>query len=255
MADHQAWITLEECINGYIDEADVSNHKYFKCWQLAFRVMTDLGLDFFYQIKSLKLPILPNFTVALPPDYLKYSKVGVYNSRGEIIPMKYNDKLTSYAQFSPDRLQKTQDDTLFNLYQYNVPVWYNFWDGNTFSNMYGIPSGAPFVGGFKIDNSTGMILLDETFCYEYIALEYVASPQQDQVYYVPIQFKEAIIAGIAWKDIKSIPSKTHVNNANVNMRRHEFYNERRLAWARYRPFNLWDAYEWCQTNVRMTVKI
>ncbi len=255
MTDHQAWINIDECINGYIDEAELTNHKYFKCWQLAFRVMTDLGLDFFYQIKSVKLPILPNFTVVLPPDFLNYSKVGVLNDRGEIIPMKYNDKLTSYAQFSPDRFQKTQDNTILNLFQYNSPIWYNFWDGNNFSNMYGIPSGAPFVGGFKIDRNAGVILLNENFCYEYIMLEYVSSPSQDQVYYVPIQFKEAMIAGIAWKDIKSIPSKTHVNNANVAMRRHEFYNERRLAWARYRPFNLWDAYNWAQENVRMTVKI
>jgi hypothetical protein len=255
MGDHRQFIELEECINSYISESEQSIHKYFKLWQLAFRIMTELGIDFFNQIKSVKLPVNPNFTVTLPSDYLNYSKAGILNDRGEIIPLKYNDKLTGYAQFSADRVQKTQDNTLFNYYQYNYPIWYNYWDGGSFNNMYGIPSGAPYVGSFKIDNSTGVILLDETFCFDYIMLEYVASPQQDQPYHVPVQFKEAIIAGLAWLDTRSIPSKTHVNNANVGMRRHEFYNQRRLGWARYRPFSLIDAYEWTQTNQRMCVKI
>lgn len=255
MAEHQQWISLETCVNSYISEAELSVHKYFKLWQLSFRVQTELGIDFFYQIKSLKLPIKTNFTVDLPPDFLNWSKVGVLNDRGEIIPLRYNDKLTSYGEFSPDRLQKTDDNTLFSLFQFNSPVWYNFWNGNTFTTLYGLPSGAPFVGSFKIDNNAGVILLDQNFVYPYLMVEYVASPQEGQPYYVPIQFKEAIIAGLAWLDIRSIPSKTHVNNANLGMRRHEFYNQRRLAWARYRPFQLMDAYEWSQVNTRMTIKI
>lgn len=255
MGNHQQWVTLDECINSYIDEAEQSVHKYFRLWQFGFRLMTELGIDFFYQIKSVKLPVNANFTVILPPDYLNWSKVGVLNSIGEVIPLKYNDKLTFYGEFSADRLQKTQDNTLFNLFQANMPVWYNFWNGASFSTLYGLPSGAPFVGNFKVDKNAGVLLLDETFNYEYIILEYTASPDQNQPYYVPIQFKEAIIAGLAWLDVRSIPAKTHVNNSNAQMRRKEFYNQRRLAWARYRPFSLIEAYEWAQANVRLTVKI
>lgn len=254
MADHQQWIVLDECINGYISESEQSIHKFFKLWQLAFRIMTDLGIDFFYQTKSVKLPINSNLTVNLPPDYLNYSKIGVLNDVGEIIPLKYNDKLTSYAEFSPDRLQKTQDNKLFTITQFNFPIWYNFWNGYTFQNLYGLPSGAPFVGSFKIDNANGVILLDETFAYDYLMIEYIASPQEGQTYYVPIQFKEAIIAGLAWLDVRSIPAKTHVNNSNVQMRRHEFYNQRRLAWARFRPLHLDEAYNWYLTNFRMCIK-
>lgn len=255
MGQHNGWIDLDQCINSYISESEQSVHKFFRLWQLAFRIMTELGIDFFYQIQSFKLSINSNLTVQLPANCLKWKKIGVLNAVGEIIPLKYNDKLTGYAQFSSDRLQKTQDNTLFNWYQGNAPIWYNWWDGSTFQNLYGIPSGAPFVGSFKVDNNTGVILLNENFCYDYVMVECIVEPQQDQVYYVPIQFKEAIIAGLSWLDIRSIPSKTHVNNSNVMMRRKEFYNQRRLAWAKYRPFNLMEAYEWALTNVRMTVKI
>lgn len=255
MAQHQSWVSLDECINQYISESEQPNHKFFKLWHLAFRIMTELGIDFFYQIKSVKLPINANFTVNIPPDFLNWSKAGVLNDRGEIIPLKYNDKLTTYAEFSPNRVQKTQDNTLFNLFQFNSPIWYNYWDGASFSTLYGIPSGAPFVGSFKIDRTAGVILLDENFNYDYVMLEYITNPQEGQPYYVPIQFVEAIIAGLAWLDIRSVPSSRKGNLGDKRDRRHEFYNQRRLAWARYRPFNLWEAYEWSQTNTRLTVKI
>jgi len=255
MSEHQQWIELDECINGYIDEAELSTHKYFKLWQLAFRIMTQLGLSFFYEIRSVKLPVNPNFTVDLPSNYLNYSKVGVLNDSGEIIPLKYNDKLTTYAEFSPDRFSKTQDSTLYNFFLFNTPIWYNFWTGNSFTTLYGMPSGAPFVGNFKIDNNAGVILLDETFAYPYIMLEYIASPQQGQQYFVPLQFKEAMIAGLAYLDIRSIPSSRRGNLGDKRDRRHEFFNERRLAWANYRPFHLEEAFEWAQANTRLTVKL
>lgn len=255
MAEHQGWIPIDECINSYISESEQSIHKFYKLWQLSFRLMTDLGIDFFYQIKSVRLPINPNYTVNLPSDYIKYSKVGVLNDVGEIIPLMYNDKLTTYAEFSVDRLQKTQDDTLFNWYWYNTPIWYNFWTGNSFTTLYGMPSGAPFVGNFKVDNNAGIILLNETFSYDYVMLEYTASPQEGQQYYIPIQFKEAMIAGLAWLDIRSIPSSRRGNLGDKRDRRSEFYNQRRLAWARYRPLHLEEAYQWSQMATRLTVKI
>jgi hypothetical protein len=254
MAQYREWIEVEECITDYMDEAELSDHKYWKIWHLSFRVMTELGLDFFYQVQSFKLPINSNLTVQLPSNCLKWTKIGVLNSVGEIVPLKYNEKLTSYAQFSPDRLQKTQDNTLFNLFQFNAPIWYNWWNGFSFQTLYGLPSGAPFVGNFKVDNNTGVILLNENYGFDYLMVECVVSPQEGQTYYIPIQFKEALIAGLAWLDVRSIPSKTHVNNSNVQMRRHEFYNQRRLGWARYRPLSLQDAYEWWQTNMRMCVR-
>jgi hypothetical protein len=254
MADRQGWCTVDECINSYIDESEQSIHKFYKLWQLSFRLMTELGLDFFYQIKSVKLPINSNLTVTLPPDFLQWSKVGVLNEVGEIVPLRYNDKLTFYAEFSPDRFQKTQDDTLFNLFQFNTPIWYNFWNGFNFTQIYGLPSGAPFVGGFKIDRNNGVILLNENFGYAYLMLEYLSAPQEGQQYYIPIQFKEAMIAGLAWLDIRSLPSSRRGNLGDKRDRRHEFYNQRRLGWARYRPFSLIEAYEWSLSNQRLSVK-
>jgi hypothetical protein len=254
MSQNRQWISLDEPITAYIDEAELSNHKYYKLWHLAFRAMTELGLDAFYLVKSVKLPVNANLTVTLPADYLSYSKVGVLNEKGEIITMGVNNNLTVAFDISPNRLTQTQDDTIVTQVNETGIWWYNFWTGYGYGNLYGLPSGSPFIGNFKIDNANGVIVLSENFSYPYVMLEYTASPKDGGEYYIPIQFKEAVIAYLRWKDIISIPSKTHVNNSNVLMRRKDYYNERRLAIARYDPINLPDLYQWNLMNQRLCVK-
>lgn len=249
------FITLDECINAYLNESEQGIHKYYKLWHLAFDCMNELGLDFFYQIRSVKLPINSNLTVNLPSDYLNYSKVGVLNDRGEIIPLGYNNKLTTYSDLSANRVQNTTDNTIFDFNLFNNPFFFNnFWTGSFYETLYGIPSGGPFLGGFKIDITNGIILLNETFGYSYLMLEYVASPEQGQQYYIPIQFKQALIAYLRWRDIASLPASSHFNLGDKQLRRKDYYNERRLAIARYRPIYLEDAYIASQEQTRLVVK-
>lgn len=247
---NRQFINIDSTIVDYCLETEQSYvHKYTKLFNISFRGMEMLGLDFFYQIRSVKLSVLANKTVMLPANYLNYTKCGVYNSSGEIIPLKYNDKLTTYADLLPNRIEKTQDNALFELSINNTPIWFNYWNGDIFVNLYGIPSGSPFVGAFKIDNANGVILLDENFGYDYIALEYIASPQEGCDYFIPVQFREAMIAWLAWKDSTAVPSRTHVSLGDKAAKRHEFYNERRLANARWKPLYLAQAYE---LNLEMT---
>lgn len=252
--EHLQWISLDECITGYMNEAELSNHKYFKLWHLAFRALTELGLDAFYNVKSIKIPVNENLTAPLPADYLQYSKVGVLNQQGEIIPMGVNSKLTVAFDLNPTRIAQTTDNTIPTQINQQGVWWYNYWNGQSYGQLYGLPSGTPIIGSFKIDTANGVIVLSENFNYPYVMLEYVSSPVVGSDYYLPIQFKEAVIAYLAWKDIKSIPVKTHMQNSNVQMRRADFYNERRLAIARFDPVNLPDLYEWSLQNQRVSIK-
>lgn len=252
---HQQYVSLDTVVNMYLDRSEQSIHKYYKCWQLAFSGMEELGLDFFYQIKSVKLPVLQNLTVPLPDDYLNYSKVGVLNSQGEIIPMGYNSNLTTYADLQPTRLEQTQDNTIVDLIMFNTPIWYNYWNNGAFSNLYGLPSGSPFVGNFKVDNANGVILLSENFGYDYIMLEYVACPRQGEEYYIPIQFKTALMWYIAYNDIAMMPNSRKGSMGDKEQRRRQYHNERRVANARYRPVDLHTAHQWSMEQQRLTVKM
>lgn len=255
MSQTRNYITIDSVINDYIDESEQSVHKYAKLYNIAVRGMEKLGLDFFYKIRTVKVPIdTTNYTAQLPNDYISYTKIGVLNSVGEIIPLKFNNKMTYYADQQPDRLALTQDDTLATWYQSDLPLWYNYWDGYGFNNIYGLPSGSPFVGSFNIDDSNGVVLLNEYFYYSYLMIEYLSSGNPDEPYRIPIQFREALLAFLAWRDIASMPSTRKGNLGDKRDRKQEFYNQRRLANAQFKPLYLMQTYEWNLDTQRMTVK-
>jgi len=251
---HQNWITLDSVIYDYITAAELSQHKYFKLFHLAFRCLESLGLDFFYQVKSVKLPINANKTVTLPADFLQYTKLGVLNGVGELVPLKYNDKLTTFNDLQPTRLADTTSYNFVDYYSFSSPVFFNFWDGNSYTNLYGVSGTGLYGGGFKIDSTNGIILLDSSFNCNGLVLEYVASPQQDQEYYIPMQFRETMIAWLAWQDIALIPSSRKGNLGDKRDRRHEYFEARRKGIAQYRPFYLDQAYIANLETGRLVVK-
>jgi hypothetical protein len=70
------YITLDSVINDYIDASEQSVHKYAKLYNIAYRGMEEMGLDFFYKIKTVKVPIdTTNYTAQLPNDYILREKL------------------------------------------------------------------------------------------------------------------------------------------------------------------------------------
>jgi hypothetical protein len=255
MSQTRNYITIDSVINDYIDESEQSVHKYAKLYNIAVRGMEKLGLDFFYKIRTVKIPIdTTNYTAQLPNDYISYTKIGVLNSVGEIIPLKFNNKMTYYADQQPDRLALTQDNTIATWYQSDLPLWFNYWDGYGFQNIYGLPSGSPFVGSFNIDDANGVVLLNQYFYYSYLMIEYLSSGNPDEPFRIPIQFREALLSFLAWRDIASIPSTRKGNLGDKRDRKQEFYNQRRIANAQFKPLYIMQAYEQNLDTQRMTVK-
>lgn len=254
MGQHLQWVSIDDCINAYLSRSEQSNHKYFKLWHLCFDWLNQVGLNSFYAVQAVKLPVNANLTVTLPANYLNYSKVGVLNQQGEIIPMGFNSKLTTSFDYSPTRIEQTQDNTISTQLNEQGVWWYNVWNGGGYSNTYGLPSGAPFIGSFKIDNANGVIVLSENFSYDYVMLEYVASPQPGGEYYLPVQFKLALISYLAWMDVINLPVKTHMANSNVGMRRHDYFQELERAKFSYDPVNLPNLYQWNLEMQRLTIK-
>lgn len=248
------FVTVDSVVNDYIEQSEQSVHKYFKLWQLAFRGMEQLGISFFYQIRSVKLPVNNNKTVNLPNDYINYTKVGILNSAGEIAILKFNSKQTFFGEQLPNRSSVNVDDSIQTYSLWNANFFFNYWNGTSYTNQYGFPSGGVDAGNFNIDVNNGIILLNEHFNYDYLMVEYVASPTQGEEYKIPVQFREALIAWLAWQDIAYMPSSRKGYISDKRERRNNFFNERRLAMATYKPLYLQDAYELSQTATRMVPK-
>ncbi len=257
MSNHTSYITLDSVITDYMTEAELSNKKYFKLFHLAFRGFEQLGIDFFYRITSVKLPINANFTVTLPADYLNWTKVGILNDNGAIIPLYYNNNMTTYADLMPDRIEKTDDPQsawLQGNFVWNNNTWANWWNGSGYSNIYGVPSGEPFVGQFKVDTENGVILLNQRFDRDYLMLEYVSSPQEGQEYYLPMVFREALISWLRWMNSLSGIGNTHMKNTGIQTLERMFWRDRRNAIARWKPSRIMENYQVSQENFRLAIK-
>lgn len=241
MSQHLSWITLNSCVYDYINEAELPESKYFKLFHLAYGFMEDVGLDFFYQVKSVKLPINANKTVTLPADFLQYNKLGILNGVGELVPLKYNDKLTAFNDLHPTRVADTGSSNFANYYLYSSPIFFNYWDGDSYGNLYGAPSSYIYAGGFKIDTQNGVILLDSAFEWTNLVLEYTANPSEGEDYYIPMQFRRAAIDWLWWLDNR----RKSIAKGSVGIQRdlrHEYFESRRRAVEKYRPFYLDQAY-------------
>lgn len=255
MAQQKAnWVKLDSIIYEYISEAELSANKYFKLYHIAYRGLQDLGLDFFNQIKSVKLVVNANKTVNLPADFLQYTKIGILNGLGELIPLRYNDKLTSFNDLHLTRLSDTSSLDFAGYYSFSSPTFYNYWDGNGLGNLYGISGAGLYGGGFKIDNTNGVILLDASFSYSELIMEYSAAPDESQDLYAPIEFREALIAWIAWRDLANLQTSRRGNLGDKRDRRHEWFEARRLGMGKYRPFYLDQAYMNNQETMRLSIK-
>lgn len=249
MSQHFSYISLDSCITDYLNESEQNISKYAKLWHLSFRAFEQLGIDFFYRVQSVKLPVNANFTVTIPAGFINWTKVGILNNFGQIIPIQENNSLVTYADLFPNRISKVEDpQSVFLTGEWNNTVWANYWNGSDYTNIYGVPAGEPFIGEFKIDIDNGVIVLSPNFPRDYIMLEYVASPVEGQEYMLPVQFREALIAWLFWKDGNTKSIKSNMQISNKRDWRHEFYNERRNAIARWKPIRL---QEQMQTRLEM----
>lgn len=252
MSQHLPYITLDSVILDYLNESEQSNNKYFKVWHLAFRSFEDLGIDFFYKVQAFKLPVNANFTVTLPPNYINWTKIGILNDRGEIMPLQYNNKFTTFADLLPTRVAQTQD-TQSAWANWNQNTWVNYWNGSGYSNVYGVPSGEPFIGSFKVDTANGVILLNENFNRDYLMVECVVSPQEGQEYYLPLQFRQAVIAWLWWKDKKAVNVARGQVGISAGLK-NDYYNERRVAVAKWKTTTISEKYQAAQESSRLAIK-
>jgi hypothetical protein len=105
-----------------------------------------------------------------------------------------------------------------------------------------------------MDETNGLIVLNDFFQYPYCFLECLVSPKEGSEYRIPVDFEEALIAFMGWQDTFYKGATSHFSGNDKDRLKHNFYNELRLAKANYKPLYLEIAYEWSLKNQRMTVK-
>jgi len=252
--DTAKFVGLSEVIYQYIDQARMSSADYRRLWAIGVRGVEEMGMDVYATPKTAKLVVNPNKTVTLPSDYIAFSKVGVFNADGEVATLRRNINLSSYKILQADRLTSNTDNTTGNTYRLQDLAYVNYFDGARYVNIFGAGSVLNSAGEFDISEEDGLIYLDNGFTFDYVVLEYLSSPADDVDYKIPIQIREAILAFVAWKDIEHLPLGRKASLGDKQLRRKEYYNQKRNSNLRENPVTLWDANERIRLGTKLVAK-
>jgi len=252
--DTAQWLGLAEVVYQYIDQAKLTTAEFRRLWTIGVRGVEEMGMDVHSTPKTVKLAVKANKTVDLPSDFIAFSKAGVLNADGEVATLRRNTDLTAYRIDMADRLQNNTDNTDIETFRLQDLAYVNYYDGARYVNIFGVGAMLNSAGQFDISEDLGIIYLDNDFPYTYIILEYLSSPADDVDYKIPIQVKEAVLSYIAWKDIEMLPSGRRVNISEKQIRRKEYYNQKRLARLRVNPVTPWDANEVIRMGQKLAAK-
>jgi hypothetical protein len=238
----------------YIDESRQTSKEFRRLWALAFRGLTDIGLDVSWSSKTTLINVNANLTANVPIDFLDWIRVGVFNNFGEIATLRVNDELTTYKDNDPDRLTDIQSQTPTDVNYFQYPYWWGGWDDSDYEHYFGAGSALIQAGECKFDKQNNIIILDPSFEYSQIVLQYVSMPMMDDDYAIDLKCQEALIAWLRFKDIQSLPSSRMVNISEKQLRQREYFLQKKLARKRIKPFRLQVSEQFSREAQRLAVK-
>jgi hypothetical protein len=237
-------VKLRDIILMYSEAAIKSDSTFLRLWRTAFRGFAQMGLNHFFNVKTISIPVNENITATLPDDYINYIRIGNFNDKGELQVLSVNNTLTTFKDTNPNRLGDIATEVgspsfsvVGNDY---LPVSQNTLEGYYNTDNFGIGSRLLTVGECKLDIANRVILLNTSFPYPHIILEYIPSPEQDDDYEIPIQFQEAMIAWLGWQDIQYAPLNNRNNPSVKKDMANNFKNQLLLARKSYKPIRLQD---------------
>lgn len=256
--------SLKKIVAQYINSADRSVHEFARVYNIAVRGLeNEFNLDVTGCFLTVLLDVEPNKTVKLPCGYINYSKIGIVNGAGEFVTLKRNDQLSNYHANYYSQVDRNAGVPSINAFGelygfnnlgYNSLYFFNFWNGGTSFNLYGLDSGTATVGTYKVDIGANVILLNPEFNYPQILLEYLSDGynESEDDYFVDSRAAEAMLAWIRWQNaidqIKKFPASL------VHMYKKEYFSEKRKAKVRINPFNLAELNAAIRQSTKLTPK-
>ena len=244
----QAYVTVDKIINDYIMSIDAddfgSNASDYMLRQYALRGIREFGFDMAHNIKTTTLDVDQTLgTVELPADFVDMVKIGQLGSDGLVYVFAENKNMN----LLPDQPADAMPDYLLGFDSY---VFRNFIYESTMGRLYGM-GGGQGAGEYRInwaENRIEISLLSDT---TKVVLEYISDAAKCDTPCVPVYAEEALRAYIYHKVIQR---KASVPLGEKARARSEYYNERRLANARLKSFNKFDALSTSRRNFKLSPK-
>ena len=265
----QVKVKLSQIIRDFIITLDgddyASNASDSAIRNFALRGIREIGFDLSKKIKSLKLTVASNDTVALPDDFVDLLKVGIVDSDGIIRVFGNNKNINySHAIASGSNANSNQgplnieDNLILNRIESKTAtsgsgnstpdagsyVFDNYMFQGGSGQLYGV-GGGHLAGQYRLNLDQNRIEIEANSGYSEIVLEYVADEARSTDPEVHVYAEEALRAYMYYKIIER---KSTVPANEKQRARVEYYNERRKANSRLSNFTKEEALKTIRKN-------
>lgn len=199
---------LETVVKEYLAEnGDQNMNRFYRVLPIAVSGLRELNMDVNGIPKVVHLELSDSNTVGLPDDYIKYTRIGVCDSNGNIIDLSPNPNIC---------LNHNTDDCGNIVGNNNQSADYGFigsfdgpsdnWrNGEMMGRFFGVGGGGNPYGYYKIDELNGVIQFSGVSGH--IVLEYIAEISSvDGNFLIHPFIIETIKAWISWKLALNNPS-------------------------------------------------
>tara|TARA_R110000824_G_scaffold26683_1_gene91438 strand:+ start:2902 stop:3675 length:774 start_codon:yes stop_codon:yes gene_type:complete len=251
----KSYISLDEIIKSLlIQMGEQTEHKYMQMLDIGIRGIKELTMDATQEIKLTTLTVNSNLTADLPCDFVGYRRIGVN------VPGGYG-VLETHSLAKSDDMAFVHDDvvgcpitvrnssTVENL---DSTSWIsNYRGGENTGGVYGMGGGHNTHGAYRICREKNQIEVSSNFnTGSELILEYISDGSTDDgSYEIHIYAEEALRAYIWWKYCQR---KRNHPLQEKEVARRDWYNEKRLAIARFNTFNKEEALNASRKNFRQS---
>lgn len=270
----QVKVKLSQIIKDFIITLDgddyASNASDSAIRNFALRGIREIGFDLSKKIKSLKLTVASNDTVALPDDFVDLLKVGIVDSDG-VVRVFGNNKNINYSQkvkLDADSATTTSDFNAGPLDidgnkivdrvesksattgsdsgsdDFDAYVFDNYMFQGGVGRLYGV-GGGHLAGEYRLNLDQNRIEIETNSGYTEIVVEYVADEARSSDPEVHVYAEEALRSYMYYKIIER---KSTVPANEKQRARAEYYNERRKANSRLSNFTKEEALKTIRKN-------
>ena len=225
----KSYITLNEIVKSLlIQMGEQDENKFYQFFDIGIRGAKELAFDTTQEIKVAKLHVNDNLTVDLPCDFVNYRRIGVC-SEGQLMSLGLDKEMCLPTDFSDcgDSISYASS----NLSDLNSV----YWTGMPSDKLYGLGGGNNIYGFYRIDKEKNQIVLSSDYSGREIVVEYISDGSTSNgEYQIHVFAEEALRSYIWWKHLQR---KKNVNMNEKVMARKDWYNEKRIATARFSSFN------------------
>ena len=253
-------ISVKQLVLEYLNSKDEGDDRFRRLYRIAsLQGVRKFNQDITGQFKTVLLSISPNHTVPFPEDYLSYASIGIVNSHGEGVPLKHNEDIVPIKQaFLASQNAVVGVPKLPNtVQQFGIPggpfFWLNYQNGSEYFHLYGVGGGPATVGEFSVDDNARCFLINPSFPYSTILVEYLTNGYDCECnnYMIHTFAADAFMAWLRWKD--NIDKKG-VSFGEKEGLRLAFAREKKMARMRLNPVRVMEMEREYRSRIKLTAR-